>query len=303
MPGDLASGGLRHPRARHGRDAVRHAGMGEEVDRHAVGAWSPMMSYDAQTDSTAVAWRNSQYSGGRSARILIISGDLANAGVFVDYLGRHGFRVASAPTLQGGLRVLAAREPDLVILDLHGGQSNGLQTLCAIRSQSSVPMIVITGDRSDEVDCVLCLELGADDCVTKLIGQCEFVARIRAVLRRRLTDRPARGEDKDHRRSRFGGWVLDRRLRTLTDPAGSPVGLANGDYALLVAFLDAPRRPLSREYLLQATRMHEDIFDRSIDVKVLRLRRRLEQNPGAPRLIRTERGVGYVFTLPVEHLG
>ena len=123
------------------------------------------------------------------------------------------------------------------------------------------------------------------------------------MLRRRLIDRSAPGEDKDHRRTRFGGWVLDRRLRTLTDPAGSRVDLSNGDYGLLVAFLNAPGRPLSRAHLLQATRMHEDIFDRSVDVKVLRLRRKLEQDPGAPRLIRTERGIGYVFTLPVEHLG
>jgi len=163
-------------------------------------------------------------------------------------------------------------------------------------------MIVITRDRSGEIDRVLCLELGADDCVAQPIGQRELIARIRAVLRRLLVG-PAPGEDKDHRRTRFGDWVLDRRLRILTDPAGSRVDLSNGDYALLVAFLNAPQRPLSREYLLQATRMHEDIFDRSVDVKVLRLRRKLELDSSAPRLIRTERGVGYVFTLAVEHLG
>jgi len=261
------------------------------------------MSYDIQANSAPVALSSSQYGGGGSARVLIVSSDLAKAHAFVDYLGLHGFHAAAASTLQGGLRVLAAREQDLVILDLHLGQSDELETLRAIRSKSDVPMIVITGDRSDEVECVLCLELGADDCVTKLIGQRELVARVRVVLRRRLADRPARGEDKDHRRIHFGGWVLDRRLRTLTDPAGSRVELAKGDYAILVAFLNAPQRPLSREHLLQATRMHEDILDRSIDVKVLRLRRKLEQDPSEPRLIRTERGVGYVFTLAVEHLG
>ena len=93
---------------------------------------------------------------------------------------------------------------------------------------------------------------------------------------------------------------LDRRSRRLTDPQERPVALSNSEYALLLAFLDAPERPLSREHLLQATRRHEDIFDRSIDVQVLRLRRKLEVDPKAPRVIRTERGVGYVFAIPVE---
>jgi DNA-binding response OmpR family regulator len=99
---------------------------------------------------------------------------------------------------------------------------------------------------------------------------------------------------------KFGGWRLDRRSRRLIDPQERPVTLSKGEYALLLAFLDAPERPLSREYLLQATRLHEDIFDRSIDVQVLRLRRKLASDPSAPRAIQTERGVGYVFALPVE---
>ena len=259
------------------------------------------MSYDIRKDVTGVAWQGFGYNG-CATRVLIINGDPANTDALVDYLDRHGFSGTVASTAQGALRDLAAREPNLVILNLHSGPSAGLETVRAIRSQSDVPMIVITRDRSDEVDRVLCLELGADDCVAKRIGQRELIARIRAVLRRLIIG-PARGKDKDHRRTRFGDWVLDRRLRILTDPAGSRVDLSNSDYALLVAFLNAPQRPLSREYLLQATRMHEDIFDRSVDVKVLRLRRKLEQEPGAPRLIRTERGVGYVFTLAVEHLG
>jgi DNA-binding response OmpR family regulator len=103
-------------------------------------------------------------------------------------------------------------------------------------------------------------------------------------------------------RCRFGNWLLDRKNRRLTNSQGEPVALSKGEYALLVAFLNAPQRPLSREHLLQATRVHEDVFDRSIDVQVLRLRRKLETDPSAPSIIRTERGVGYVFTLPVEPL-
>ena len=96
------------------------------------------------------------------------------------------------------------------------------------------------------------------------------------------------------------GWQLDRKSRQLTDPAGAPVALTKGEYAMLLAFLEAPQRPLSREHLLQATRVHEDVFDRSIDVQILRLRRKLERDPSAPRVIQTERGVGYVFAVPVE---
>jgi two-component system, OmpR family, response regulator len=101
---------------------------------------------------------------------------------------------------------------------------------------------------------------------------------------------------------RFSGWQLDRRTRQLTDPNGVRVTLTNGEYALLAAFLAEPQRPLTREHLLQATRVHEDVFDRSIDVQVLRLRRKLEVKSSAPRVIQTERGIGYRFALPVEAL-
>jgi two-component system, OmpR family, response regulator len=144
------------------------------------------------------------------------------------------------------------------------------------------------------------LELGADDYVTKPFSLRELLARIRAVLRRRDASRTVVQPDQGRVRSKFGGWQLDRRARRLTDPAGAAVALTKGEYALLVAFLDAPLRPLTREHLLQATRVHEDVFDRSIDVQILRLRRKLETDPSAPRVIQTERGVGYMFALPVE---
>ena len=160
---------------------------------------------------------------------------------------------------------------------------------------------ITTGHRRDEIDRVVGLELGADDYITKPFGLRELLARIRAVLRRREA-RQAPPRDSETGRCRFGGWQLDRRNRRLSDFNGVSVALTKGEYALLIAFLDAPQRPLSREHLLQATRMHEDIFDRSIDVQVLRLRRKLETDPNAPRVILTERGVGYVFALPVERM-
>ena len=112
--------------------------------------------------------------------------------------------------------------------------------------------------------------------------------------------RVARAHDPERGGYRFDGWQLDRRVRRLLDSNAAPVALSKGEYALLLAFLEATQRPLSREHLLQATRIHEDIFDRSIDVQVLRLRRKLETDSSAPRVIQTLRGVGYVFALPVE---
>ena len=128
----------------------------------------------------------------------------------------------------------------------------------------------------------------------------QLLARVRAVLRRFDVSRTAPARDPERGRFRFSGWQLDRRIRQLTDPAGTPVALTKGEYAMLLAFLEAPQRPLSREQLLQATRVHEDVFDRSIDVQILRLRRKLERDPSAPRVIQTERGVGYVFAVAVE---
>jgi len=161
-------------------------------------------------------------------------------------------------------------------------------------------VIITTGHRLDEIDRVVGLELGADDYVTKPFGLRELLARVRAVLRRHELGRLARAREPQRGGYKFGGWRLEREARRLLAPDGGPVTLTKGEYALLVAFLESPRRTLSREQLLQATRVHEDIFDRSIDVQVLRLRRKLETDASAPRVIQTERGVGYRFDMPVE---
>jgi DNA-binding response OmpR family regulator len=235
----------------------------------------------------------------RSLRILLVDDDPAMRHMIVDYLHVHDMRAVPAPVPYGMNSHLAQSEPDLVILDLDLGGNNGLDLLREIRSRSDIPVIVTAGHRRDEIDRVVGLELGADDYVIKPFGLRELLARIRAVLRREAR-RPASPRDPARGRCRFGGWQLDRRNRRLTNPDGAPVALTKGEYATLMAFLDAPQRPLTREQLLQATRVHEDVFDRSIDVQILRLRRKLELDPSAPRIIRTERGVGYVFALPVE---
>jgi two-component system, OmpR family, response regulator len=236
------------------------------------------------------------------ARIFVVEDDPVMLRMVGDYLEQHNMQVVPASGRQEMMQHFAVREPDLVILDLRLGQEEGFDLLREIRSRSDIPVIITTGDRRDEIDRVVGLELGADDYVTKPFSLRELLARIRAVLRRQEAGRAAIQRDPERGRYRFGGWQVDRRNRRLSDPNGSEVALTKGEYALLTAFLDAPQRPLSREHLLQATRMHEDIFDRSIDVQILRLRRKLELDPSAPEIIRTERGVGYVFALPVERL-
>src|SRR5271168_2295415 len=237
---------------------------------------------------------------GRGARILLVDDDAAIRQMVESYLEEHDMHVVTATHRSDMAKQFATAEPSLVILDLRLGQEDGLDLLREIRANSDVPVIITTGHRRDEIDRVVGLELGADDYVTKPFSLRELLARIRAVLRRREAGPAESQRDAERGRYRFGGWQIDRRTRRLIDPNGAPVSLTKGEYALLIAFLDAPQRPLAREHLLQATRVHEDVFDRSIDVQVLRLRRKLESDSSMPRLIQTGRGVGYTFILPVE---
>jgi DNA-binding response OmpR family regulator len=232
--------------------------------------------------------------------IVVVDDDPALRQMVTRYLEEHNVPTKSASSRNELNRHFQETHPSMIILDLRLGQDDGLDLLREIRSHSDVPVIITTGHRPDEIDRIVGLELGADDYIVKPFSLRELLARIRAVLRRREMGRAARAHDPERGGYRFGGWRLERRGRRLVDRNEAPVPLSKGEYALLLAFLEAPQRPLTREHLLQATRIHEDIFDRSIDVQVLRLRRKLEINPGAPRVIRTERCVGYVFALPVE---
>jgi two-component system OmpR family response regulator len=186
---------------------------------------------------------------------------------------------------------------------MHPGEADGLDLLREIRSHSDVPVILTGAHQCEVIDRIIGLELGADDYLVQPFGLRELLARIRAVLRR-----PRAGASADPTRNaepsryRFGGWELNQRTRRLTDPDGRRVAMTKGEYALLSAFLNAPQRLLCREHLLQATRIHENISDRAIDVAVLRLRRKLERDPSQPRIILTERGAGYLFALAVERL-
>ena len=148
------------------------------------------------------------------------------------------------------------------------------------------------------------LELGADDYMVKPFSPRELLARLRAVLRRYNSSSEALASRDEKRRAyRFLGWELNLRTRRLTAPGGQRIGLSNGEFNLLQAFCAAPRRVLSREQLLDLSRLHSsEVYDRSIDVQILRLRRKIEPNPSEPQYIVTERGAGYRFEALVEVL-
>jgi two-component system, OmpR family, response regulator len=233
--------------------------------------------------------------------ILVAGDDPTMRHQIVCYLSEQDMMAVAASGRDELMSRLVASEPSLVILDLQIGKDDGFDVLREIRSRSGVPVITI-GDPCHDIDPVMGLELGADDHLPKPFGLRELLARIRAVLRRRPSAQSTSEQSPKRGRCTFGGWQLDRHTRRLTSPHGIPVPLTKGEYALLLAFLRAPQRPLSRQFLLQATNVHENVFDRVVDVQIVRLRRKLQTEPGAPRVIETECGAGYVFTFPVEEL-
>ena len=172
-----------------------------------------------------------------------------------------------------------------------------------LRAQSTIPIIMVTG-RRDEADRVMGLELGADDYITKPFSPRELLARVRAVLRRyKIVEDLLPARDEKRRAYRFGGWELNLRTRRLTSPQGERIELTNGEFSLLQAFCAAPRRILTRDELLELSRLnHAEVYDRSIDVQILRLRRKIEADATKPEYIKTERGAGYIFDVPVDVL-
>jgi DNA-binding response OmpR family regulator len=165
-------------------------------------------------------------------------------------------------------------------------------------AEHDIPIVILTG-RTEEMDRVLGLELGADDYVTKPFSPRELLARIRAVLRR-TQGKPGSRRTQALRVYRFAGLELRSGTRKLISPSGNELELTGGEFSLLVAFLNSPRQILSRDQLLEGSRLYDDVYDRSIDVQILRLRRKIEADPSEPQLIRTERGAGYYLDCEVE---
>jgi DNA-binding response OmpR family regulator len=235
-----------------------------------------------------------------SAHVLAVDDDPSVRQMIADYLADNEVRVTTLASGREIADVMARETIDLLVLDLRLPGEDGMQIARKLRDESAIPIIMLTG-RSEEADRVMGLALGADDYLTKPFSPRELLARIRALLRRsRAHETVAEGLARI-RAYRFAGWELSVRLRRLTSPEGKTVALTNSEFNLLAAFLAAPQRVLSRDQLLNLSRLHDDeVYDRSIDVQVGRLRKKLEQGAARAQLIRTERGAGYVFTPFVE---
>ncbi|MET0350409.1 MAG: response regulator [Rhizobacter sp.] len=232
--------------------------------------------------------------------VLAVDDDASIRQLISVYLGDFDLRVTAVASGREMLQVIEQGPVDVVLLDLRLPGEDGLQLARALRERSKVPIIILTG-RKDEADRVMGLELGADDYVTKPFSPRELLARIRAVLRRQRMHETVADTMAGVRAYRFAGWELNVRLRRLTAPGGEEVPLRNGECNLLLAFLAAPQRVLGRDQLIGLSRLHSDeVYDRTIDVQVGRLRKKIEVDPRAPRFILTERGVGYLFDSAVE---
>jgi DNA-binding response OmpR family regulator len=233
------------------------------------------------------------------AHVLVVDDDATIRELVTEYLGKHDFRVtavADGLSMQG---VLAEQVVDLVVLDLKLRSEDGMALARRIRDESEIPIVMLTG-RSEEADRIMGLELGADDYLTKPFSPRELLARVRTVLRRRRAE-VRQGKPDGIRAYRFDGWELNLNTRRLTARDGRIVPLSNGEFSLLVVLLGAPDRILSRDQLLDLSRLHNDeVFNRSVDVQIMRLRRKIEKDAAEPRYIRTERGAGYLFGVPVE---
>ena len=236
------------------------------------------------------------------SHILVVDDDAQIRGLLNEYLAANGLRVTTAASGREMTQILADETIDLVILDLRLADEDGMSLARTIRERLSLPVIMLTGVR-DEADRVMGLELGADDYVTKPFSPRELLARIRTVLRRAKGAPTESAQRREIRAYRFGEFELNLRTRRLKRHDGHAINLTNGELNLLAALLAAPERILTRDQLLEASRVYDnEVYDRAIDIQVLRLRRKIEIDPAQPRYIVTERGVGYMFKAPVEVL-
>ncbi len=234
-----------------------------------------------------------------NGHILIVDDQQEICDVVQEYLTGEGYRVSTAHDGAGMRRVLSQSPVDLVILDLMLPGEDGLTLARALRSESGIGIIILTG-RGETVDRIIGLEMGADDYLPKPFHLRELLARVKAVLRR-AHDRGGDSPQPTRSRARFAGWTLDISSRELQSPGGEQVRLTTGEFDLLAAFVNNANQVLSRDRLLDLARNREaGPFDRTIDVQVGRLRRKLEEDPQNPAMIKTVRGSGYIFTPTVE---
>jgi two-component system, OmpR family, response regulator len=233
--------------------------------------------------------------------ILVVDDDPDIRALLEEYLAESGLRVSTAATGKQMQQILTDEAIDLVVLDLRLAGEDGMAIARSLREQSAIPIVMLTGVR-EEADRVMGLELGADDYLTKPFSPRELLARIRTVLRRTKSAVPEHAR-REIRAYRFGEFELNMRTRRLKPRDGGHIALTNGEFNLLAALLSAPERILTRDQLLEASRVYDnEVYDRAIDIQVLRLRRKIEPDPSQPKFIVTERGVGYIFSAAVEVL-
>jgi two-component system OmpR family response regulator len=234
-------------------------------------------------------------------RLLVVDDDREIRDLLSALLTRKGYKVSTAREAQEMRQVLASSRVDLIILDLMLPGKDGLAICRELRASKAIPIIMLTA-RGEPTDRIVGLEIGADDYLPKPFEVRELEARIKAVLRR--TGESFSSSQIDGTlgaRFTFDGWTLDARQRQLSSPEGVLVDLTSGEFDLLLVFAERPQRILSRDQLMDLARGREaTVFDRSIDVQVSRLRRKIEGDAKLPELIKTVRSSGYIFTPAVE---
>lgn len=234
----------------------------------------------------------------QTAHILVVDDDREIRDLLSRFLSKHGYRVTAVADGHEMHRTLADWKIDLIVLDLMLPGEDGLSLCRNLRAQSQIPVIMLT-IMGEETDRIVGLEVGADDYLPKPFNPRELLARMKAVLRRAplATTREAPAISRIHQ---FSGWKLKIGRRQLESPQGLFVDLSTGEFDLLVAFVEHPQRVLNRDQLLDLSHGRaEALFDRSIDMQVSRLRRKIEINPKKPEMIKTVRGGGYMFTSKV----
>ncbi|QIB33167.1 winged helix-turn-helix domain-containing protein [Ancylobacter pratisalsi] len=255
------------------------------------------MLHPTSTDWTATAPSS---VAAPALNVLVVTSDCDLRERLTTYLRDHGCCAVGLHAMPATSR-LKVDGLNLLVLDVQLEPLDGLGVLRRVRMETDIPVIMITRAGCDDVDYVTGLELGADDYLRDPLDPRELLARGRAILRRHGM---AHAPPLEYPRAgwRFMGWELRRRIRTLKDPSGQIVKLSRNEFALLNVFLESPRRPLSRLQLMRASRPHDDIFDRSIDGQILRLRRKLQSPLSPPQMIKTYRGIGYVLDADVDPL-
>lgn len=231
----------------------------------------------------------------RSEHLLVVDDDARIRKLMTHYFEDEGYRVSTAPDGAGMWKVLQASAIDAIFLDLVLPGDDGLVLAREIRARTDIPIIMLTG-RDDVVDRVVGLEMGADDYIAKPFHLREVLARLRTILRRRRSDEnhaSAAGKEV----FQFEGWSLDLGRRRLRRAAGDDVELTTGEFDILVVLVKSPGRVFSRDMLMDLTRGRTlEAFDRTIDAQISRLRRKVEPDSRHPSLIKSVRGIGYVFT-------